>query len=70
MVSTLWRTTGRGLEVSDITGVTNEPDIKSMYGEPREHEEHEYDPKRIERMEAHERHMAELRRAQMWGERL
>ena len=55
--------------MSDITGVTTEPDIKSMYGEPREREERDYDPERIERMEAHERHMAELRRAQMWGER-
>ena len=54
--------------MSDITGVTTEPDIKSMYGEPREREEREYDPKRLERMYAHERHMAELRGARMWGE--
>lgn len=51
--------------MSDITGVTTEPEQR--YEKPT-HEERDYDPERLERMEQHQRHLAELRRAQMWGE--
>lgn len=49
-----------------VMGITDEPEQR--YEKPT-HEEREYDPKRLERMEQHQRHLAELRRMRiMCGE--